>query len=335
MLNLAPRPSEPDALTGHSRRRNPWVGFVARRALSLVIISTALVFATFVLVRLIPGDPALALTGPDATPQQLAQVRHALGLDVPFGTQLETYVMRLSRGDLGESFEYSAPVTQLIAQNLQPSLGLAGLALATVLLVSIPFGMIAASFTRDSRHRVREVAFTGATSIAGSIPEFLAATALAFVFGVWLRLLPVAGNEGLQSLVLPVAAVSIRPAATLARIVRVETLNALTQDYIRTARSKQLPTPLIYVRHILPNVLTATLTIGGLLFANLVGGALVVENVFARVGLGTLIVNAVIAHDYPTIQGAILIIGLLVVTINTVVDVTLAVIDPRSLARQA
>ena len=324
-----------EAPTRQSGPRSPWIGFVARRALSLVVISAALVFATFALVRLIPGDPALALTGPDATPQQLAQVRHALGLDLPFGTQLETYILKLSRGDLGESFEYTTPVAELVAQNLPPSLGLAGLAIGAVLLVSIPIGMIAALFTRDGRHRVGEVTFTGATSVAGSIPEFLAATALAFVFAVWLRLLPVAGTEGWQSLVLPVAAVSIRPAATLARIVRVETLNALTQDYIRTARSKHLPELLIYVRHILPNVLTATLTIGGLLFANLVGGALVVENVFARVGLGTLIVNAVIAHDYPTIQGAILVIGFLVVIVNTIVDLALAAVDPRSLTKQA
>jgi peptide/nickel transport system permease protein len=310
------------------------VGFLVRRLLSSVVILIALAFATFMLVRLIPGDPALILAGPDATSEQLAKIRHDLGIDLPFGVQLVTYLTDLVHGDLGTSFASGEPVVSLISQRGLPSLELAAVALVTVLTVSVPVGMVLGALTRDGRHKIGEVVFTGVSSVAGSLPEFLAATFLAFVFAVWLRILPVAGDEGWQNLVLPVLAVTIRPIATLSRIIRAATLNALAQDYIRTARSKQLPELLIYVRHVLPNVLTATLTIGGLLFANLVGGALVVENVFARAGLGTALVNAILAHDYPTIQGTILLLGFVVVAVNTVVDLALAVIDPRSLARQ-
>jgi peptide/nickel transport system permease protein len=170
--------------------------------------------------------------------------------------------------------------------------------------------------------------------VIGALPEYLAGTFLAFVFAVWLRLLPVAGDAGWSSLVLPALAIALRPSAVLARIVRVETLNVLAQDYMRTARSKRLPVRLIYLRHTLPNVTTAALSIGGLLFAGLIGGAVVVENVFARPGLGTALVSAVMNRDYPVIQGLILMIGVAVAFVNLMVDVLQGILDPRSLTRQ-
>jgi peptide/nickel transport system permease protein len=143
--------------------------------------------------------------------------------------------------------------------------------------------------------------------------------------------LPVAGGQELSALILPALAVSIRPIATLSRIVRVETLNVLASDYIRTARGKRLPWRLVYLRHTLPNVVTAALTVGGLLFSGLVGGAVVVENVFARPGLGTMLVQGVITHDYPVVQGITLVLGVTVVVVNTLVDVMVAALDPRAL----
>jgi len=145
--------------------------------------------------------------------------------------------------------------------------------------------------------------------------------------------LPVGGGEGWESLVLPTLAISLRPIAIIARIVRVETLNVLALDYMRTARSKRLPARVLYLRHALPNVLTAALTVGGLLFAGLIGGAVVVENVFARPGLGTALTNAVLARDYPLIQGIILFLGVMVVFVNAIVDLSLALVDPRSLTK--
>ena len=318
--------------TAQARR---WAGFLARRLIGLVVVTFVLVFLSFMLVRWIPGDPAVVVAGPDANEAQLNVIRRSLGLDRPPLEQFATYAANVLRGDLGASFFSREPVARIIAQRVGTSVQLAGAALALVLLVAIPGGMLAAHLTRDGRHKRGEVGFTAVTSVVGSLPEYLAATFLAFVFAVWLRLLPVAGTEGWQSLVLPTLAISARPVAILTRIVRVETLNVLTQDYIRTARSKRIPERLIYLRHTLPNVITAALTIGGVLFAAIVGGGVIIENVFARAGLGTALVNGVLSRDYPVIQGIILVLGVTVVVANTIVDVLLATLDPRSLTRDA
>jgi peptide/nickel transport system permease protein len=311
-----------------------WARFLARRAFSLVLILASLVVLSFAMVRMIPGDPARAVLGSAGTIDEIEGIRHQLGLDVPVSQQFVTYVVNLLHGNLGTSFAYHISVTELISERIGYSLQLASLSLAVILVLAIPIGMIAAAFTRDGRHRKGELAFASVTSVLGSLPEYLAGTFLAFIFAVSLRLLPVAGVEGWESLVLPVMAITIRPVAIVARIVRVEALNVLAMDYIRTARSKRLPVRLIYLRHALPNVLTAALTVGGLLFASLIGSAVVVENVFARPGLGTALISAVLARDYPVIQGVILILGFGVVVINTIVDVLIAMLDPRSLTRQ-
>jgi peptide/nickel transport system permease protein len=156
------------------------------------------------------------------------------------------------------------------------------------------------------------------------------ATFLAFLFAVKLGWLPAAGSSQASSIVLPALAVGLAPAALLMRVVRVETIKVLNQDYIRFARSKRLPARLLYHRHVLPNVLTAALTIGGLLFSTLIGGAVIIENVFAWPGLGTAVVSAVLARDYPVIQGTLLFLGLAVVSINTGIDILTRAINPAS-----
>jgi peptide/nickel transport system permease protein len=312
-----------------------WLAFAARRLLSLVLVSAALVVVTFLMVRLIPGDPTDFLVGANANPQEIELARKEFGVDKPLPVQFANYVTQLAHGNLGLSFVTREPVTNILAVHIGNSLELAVVAVILVLGLSMPVGMIAAALTQENRHPVGELIFTAVTSSFGSLPEFLAATFLAFVFAVWLRVLPVAGSEGWESLVLPALAISLRPIAVLARVVRVETLNVLAQDYIRTARSKRLPARLIYVRHVLPNAVTAALTVGGLLFASLIGGAVIVENVFARPGLGTQLVGAVIARNYPVVQGIVLVLGFGVVLINATVDVMLGVLDPRSVARRA
>jgi peptide/nickel transport system permease protein len=314
------------------RARNPLVSFALRRLLSLVVILACLVVATFLMIRLIPGDPALNVAGLGATGEDIARVRAQLLLDRPLPEQFQIYITRLAQGDLGRSFFTRQPVSDLIAQRIGTSLQLAVAALAIVMLVSIPLGIIMGAFTRERRHPRVEVGFTGVTSVLGSLPEFLAATFLAFVFAVWLRILPVAGANSPQALVLPALAVSIRSTAILTRIVRVETLNTLASDFIRTARGKRMPNRIIYSKHTLPNVVTAALTVGGLLFAGIIGGAVVVENVFARPGLGTSLVQAVLVRDYPVVQGVVLVLGVVVVVVNALVDLALAVIDPRTAA---
>lgn len=317
-----------------SRRflRHPLAAFAMRRLLSLVLILIGLVLATFLMIRLIPGDPALNVAGLGATGEEIARVRATLLLDRPLPEQLEIYLTNLAQGDLGRSFFTRQPVSEMLAQRVGTSLQLAAVALAIVMLASVPLGILMGAFTRERRHPRIEVGFTAVTSVLGSLPEFLAATFLAFIFAVWLRWLPVAGTGSAQALVLPALAVSIRPTAILTRIVRVETLNTLASDFIRTARGKRLPDRIIYARHTLPNVVTAALTVGGLLFAGIIGGAVVVENVFARAGLGSALVQAVLARDYPVVQGVVLLLGVTVVVVNASVDLILAAIDPRTAA---
>jgi peptide/nickel transport system permease protein len=314
---------------------NPWVTFILRRVFSLIVILIALDFATFIMVRLIPGNPGLLVAGINATVAQVQQINHSLGVDQPIAQQFVTYTLQLLHGDLGTSFVDQEPVRQILAERTGPSLQLASVSLILVLGFSIPGGILAGAITREGHHKKIEIGFTGLTSVVGSLPEYLAATFLTYIFAIALHVLPVAGSDTWQALVLPTLAISLRPIAILMRVVRLETLNVLSQDYIRTARSKRLSVRLLYLRHALPNVIAAALTVGGVVFAGLIGGAVVVENVFARLGLGTALVGAVEARDYPVIQGVILVLGIVVVLANAMVDILLAVIDPRSITRQA
>ena len=302
---------------------------LGRLAVETASVLAGLLVATFLLVHLVPGDPARRAAGLEASGEQVEALRRELGLDRPLLVQFASYVGTLASGDLGRSFLTREPVTKIIADRLPKTLYLASIAVGLMLLVSVPVGMAAAGVTWGGRNRSVDLGFTVATSLMGALPPFLLATFLAFIFAVWLGLLPVAGATRWTSVILPALAIALRPMAELARIVRVETLNVLAQDYIRTARSKRLRPFRLYARHVLPNVLTAALTIGGLIFAHLIGGAVVIENVFAWPGLGTALVQAILARDYPTIQGVILLLGCVIIAVNTVVDLLLAIIDPR------
>jgi peptide/nickel transport system permease protein len=293
----------------------------------------ALLFATFMIVRLVPGDPARRILGSEASPEDVQALRTEMGLDMPILNQFASYSSHVFRIDLGHSFITNQPVAQIIAERLPRTAELALAALLLVLILSIPMGIAAGVATRERRRPRLELAFGALTSVGGALPEYLAATFLAFFFAVFLRLLPVAGADNPLSVVLPALAISIRPIVVLARIVRVETLNVLAQDFIRTARSKRLPAVLLYGRHTLRNVITSALTIGGLVFTGLLGGTVVVENVFAWPGLGTVLVQAVLARDYPVIQGVTLFLGIAVVVVNTTIDLLLGVLDPRTAVR--
>ncbi len=327
----------PDSKRSDDQRRprrqlNPWVGFLIRRIVGLVGVVIALLVVVFFLVHLIPGDPVIQALGPDTPPAEVERIREEQGLNDPLLVQFWDYVVNLLRGDFGTPFGSTTPVSELIAQRFLDSLSLAFAALVIVLVGSLLIGMLAAELTRDGKHPRLEVAFTGVTSFFGSLPDYLTATLLAFLFAVQLRWFPVAGADGLQSLVLPAFALALGSMMNLARIVRVETLNVLAQDYVTAARSQRLPQRTIYLRHVLPNVLTAALTVGGIIFANIMGGAIIVEVVFARPGLGTALVTAVTAHQYVVVQGLVLVLGVIVVSVNALVDVIVAAVDTRSLA---
>jgi peptide/nickel transport system permease protein len=189
--------------------------------------------------------------------------------------------------------------------------------------------------TRGGRRRGTELAFTSVSILLATIPGFLLSVGLVYVLGVTLHWVPVAGQSGFSSYILPIVSLAVGPAVVLARILRIEVLSALRADYVRTARAKRLPAWRVYLLHVLPNALTATLTICGLLLAALIAGTVLVENVFAWPGLGSTIVASIIAKDYPVVQGIVLVYGTGVLLINLIVDVALALLDPRSTIRES
>jgi peptide/nickel transport system permease protein len=289
-----------------------------------------LLTATFAMIHLVPGDPVRASLGTTAPPQLVKAKRAQLGLDKPLWQQYGDYVGRAVHGDFGTSLTSGEPVTDIVREKLPTTLKLAGFAFVFAMLVAIPLGVLMAALTRDGRGRYTELAFTTTSGVMASIPSFLLAVGLIYVFGIRWRVFPVAGEGGTSHWVLPIAALAIGPAFALSRIVRVEGLKTLDQDFVRTARGKRLPARLIYLRHALPNMLTATLTISGLLLGGLIASTVLIESVFAFNGLGTTLVQSTINKDFPTVQAIALLFGTFILLINFVVDVSLAAIDPQS-----
>lgn len=309
---------------------HPRTRFLVRRLGRLVVSLAVLVTLAFAMIHLIPGDPVRTALGPKAPLELIHQRQHSLWLDRPLWTQYTHYLHGLVTGDLGTSITSNLPVSDIIAARLPNTAELAGISFAVIMLLAVPIGMVAAVVTRDGRNRGADLGFTSVTGLLATVPEFLFGVGLVVLFAVTLGWFPVGGKDGLESYVLPVAALSVGSIAALARIVRAETLTVLGEDYVRTARSKELPARLLYLRHVLPNMLTGTLTLGGLLLAGLIGGTVLVENVFAWPGLGTIVVSSVGQQDYPVAQAIVLMLGVTVLAINAVVDLVLGILDPRS-----
>ncbi|HET6507606.1 MAG TPA: ABC transporter permease [Baekduia sp.] len=316
-------------------RRSPWLGWIGRRLVQLALGVVFVATAAFFILRLLPGDPARTIAGVDARPETVAHLRASLGLDRSLPAQYVSYLGDVARLDFGQSFSSHRDVTALIGDRLLGTLLLAGLACAVMLVVGVAVGMVAGAATEGGRRPRVEMAFGFGNGLLASLPEFVTGVFLVYVFGVTLGWLPIAGRGGPDSWVLPVLALAIAPTAALARIVRLETVRVLATDYVRAARGHRLPARLLYLRHALPNLLTSALTIGGLLFAGLLGSTVVVENVFAWPGLGTLVVEAIETRDYPVIEGAVFVLGVMVLVINTLVDAALAWLDPRLLTETA
>ncbi|MDR2252353.1 MAG: ABC transporter permease [Bifidobacteriaceae bacterium] len=312
-----------------------WPRFILRRGARLVVSLWVLVTAAFLMIHLVPGDPVRAALGLTASPETVAATRAALGLDEPLLTQYWDHIRGLFTGDLGVSITTRLPVAATLGARLAATATLAVAAFAVAVVVAIPIGAAVAVATRRGRRRHLEAAFAGTSVVIAAIPDFLIGVLLVAVFSVALHWLPVAGMAGVSSLILPVAALAAGPAAVLARITRVEMLSVLEADFVRTARAKRLSAVRINLGHALPNAVTATLTLAGLLLGSMVAGTVLVENVFAWPGLGSQIVGAIAAKDYPLVQGVVLVYGLGVLLINTLVDCVLAVLDPRSTIAEA
>jgi len=307
-----------------------WPRFILRRSGRLLVSLWVLVTASFLMIHLVPGDPVRSALGPTASAAVVDARRESLGLNDPLWEQYLHYLQGVVTGDLGVSIGSQLPVAQTIAQRLPATAVLAVLAFIVAVVISIPIGVAVAIATRRGRARGLELGFSSTSVLLGSIPEFLLGVTLVAVFGVQLGWLPVAGREGASSYILPVLALALGPAAVLARIVRLEVLAVLETDFVRTAQSKRLREWKINVRHVLPNALTATLTLGGLILSSLVAGTVLVETVFAWPGLGSTIVGSIQTKDYPLVQGTVLVYGIGVLLVNTIVDAALALLNPQS-----
>ena len=329
-----PRSGAPTGPTGPTTRRGwaggRWTVFIGRRVLRLAVSLLVLVTATFVMVHLIPGDPVQAALGEQATPQLVALRRHELGLDRPLLHQYLHYLGGVLTGHLGNSIVTDSSVSELLGERFPNTLRLALPAFLLVILIALPIGLLTAVRTRGGRGRVTRSAFVNVTGLLNSIPDYVLATVLSVLFVVTVKVFPAAGMVGPSSYVLPIAALVIGPAASLSRIVRVEALKVLDTEYVRAAKARRLPTALRYWRHVLPNMMTASLTFGTLILSGLIAGTVLVENVFGWPGVGTVISQAVVQKDFPLVQGVLLVLGATVLILNTIVDVLLGVLDPRS-----
>jgi peptide/nickel transport system permease protein len=310
------------------------VRFGVRRLARLLLSLWVLVTASFLMIHLIPGDPVRGAMGPTAPAALVEARREALGLNDPLWEQYWHYLQGLFTGDLGTSIISQLPVSDVISQRLPATLALAVLSFVAAVAIAVPHGVGMGIVTRRGHGRRRELAFTTTSVVLGTIPDFVVGVGLVYVFGVSLGWLPVAGNDTASAYLLPVVALAIGPAAILARIIRVEMVAVLQADFVRTARAKRLPPRTVYLGHALPNALTASLTLAGLLLSSLVAATVLVENVFAWPGLGSTIVQSILAKDYPVVQAVVLVYGVGVLLVNTGVDVALALLDPRSMIRE-
>ena len=307
--------------------------FIARRVLATIPVLMVVAVLVFLLLRLTPGDPAAILAGDAASAEQIARIREGLGLDQPITTQFAIWLGHLLQGDLGESFYYKTRVAALIGQRLEPTLSLSALTIAIAVLAAVPLGVLAAWRHGGWFDR----ALMGFSVLGFSVPVFVLAYILIWIVSLKLGWLPVQGYQRLadgagpwlRHLVLPSVTLSVIYIALIARVTRAAVLETLGEDYIRTARAKGLPEKKVLVRHALANAAVPIATIIGIGIALLIGGVVVTESVYAIPGLGRLTVDAVLARDFPTIQGVILLFSFAYVAINLLVDLSYVFFDPR------
>jgi peptide/nickel transport system permease protein len=309
------------------------LGFILRRLLATIPVLLIVAVLVFLMLRLTPGDPAAILAGDAASSEQIAEIRASLGLDRPLPVQFAIWIGNLARGELGQSYFYKMQVTQLIGQRLEPTMALATLTIFFAVVVSIPLGVLAAWRFGGWFDR----ALMGFSVLGFSVPVFVLAYILIWIVSLQLGWFPVQGYRRLADgffpflhhLILPALTLSVIYIALIARVTRASVLEALGEDYVRTARAKGLPEVRVLVRHALANAAVPIATVIGIGIAILIGGVVVTESVYAIPGLGRLTVDAVLARDFPTIQGVILFFSFIYVLVNLVIDLSYVFLDPR------
>ena len=280
--------------------------------------------AVFFLVRL-SGDPTLLYVPENSTEQDIVRLRHAFGFDRPLGVQYASFAAAAVRGDFGSSLRYDQPALPMVLARLPATAQLAGATIVVTILVALPLGTFAAT-------RRGSWGDTGSMLVAllgQSTPNYFLGILLILFFAVWLGILPASGRGDIRNLILPAVTLAAYPVARLARVVRSEMLDILGRDYIRTARSKGLPDPVVLRKHALRNALIPVVTILGLDLGFLLGGAIIVETVFAWPGVGSLVVQSVSNRDYPIVQAAAFLVATIFVVANLFVDLLYGFLDPR------
>ncbi|WP_241082026.1 ABC transporter permease [Achromobacter xylosoxidans] len=309
------------------------LAYIVRRLLATIPIIIIVAILIFAMLRLTPGDPATIIAGDDASAVQLENIRSSMGLDKPISIQLLVWCSQLLQGDLGVSLISGNPVTAMIHDRIGPTIALSLLTIVLTLTVAIPLGISAAW----NQGRFLDRWIMGGSVVGFSVPTFVISYVLIYIFSIKLGWFPVQGyrplTDGFSSfilrLILPACALSAVYVALIARITRSSIIEVMNEDFIRTARAKGALERNVFLRHALRNAAVPIVTIVGIAIGSLLSGVVVTESVFNLPGLGRLVVEAVLARDYPVIQGLILLFSLLFILINLVVDLLYTVFDPR------
>lgn len=309
------------------------IEFALRRLLIAlpVLLLVSLIAAS--IMELVPGDPAALIAGQNASDIEIAAVREQLGLNRPFIARLGAWYVDLAHGDLGNSILLNRPVTQAIAERVPVTLALSGFALLLTVVLGVSCGVIAAVYANTW---IDQAVLTFAL-FGVSVPNFWLSLMLIVLFGVMLDWLPAGGYipfaddpvGWFKCLILPAFSLALLQVGLLARITRATMLEALQQDYVRTARAKGLPATWVIGKHALKNVMVPVITVIGISFGLLLSGSVVIETVYSLPGMGRLLANAVFGRDYPLIQGGLLVSAAVLIVLNLVVDLLYAVVDPR------
>jgi peptide/nickel transport system permease protein len=309
------------------------LSYLTGRAVALVPVLLVVAVVVFLMIHLTPGDPARVLLGQDATPEQVEALRHDMGLDRPLAVQFALWLGRAVRGDLGLSLFQHVPVTADIIQHASPTVMLSLMAITVSLCIGIPAGVVSAVY----RNSWLDQGSLALAMLGAAVPSFWLGLSLIIVFAVNLGWLPSSGYrspiEGvglsLHYLLLPALALGLPNSSLIIRFTRSSLLDVIGNDYIRTARAKGVSERKVIFHHAFRNALVPILTVVGLTFAALMGGAVVTETVFSLPGIGQLVVSSVLRRDYPVIQGVILLVATVYVLINLLVDLLYFLVDPR------
>ncbi len=309
------------------------LGYLIRRLLASIPVLGVVAVFVFLLLRLTPGDPAAIIAGDTATPEQLERIRTSLGLNEPLMTQFVTWVGKILHGDLGVSLISNVPVLNMIGQRLEPTISIALTTMIFAIVVAVPLGVIAA-WKHDTWI---DRCVMGLSVLGFSVPVFVVGYVLVQIFAIELRWLPVQGFRSIsrgfgpffERALLPTLALSFIYIALIARMTRASMLDVLGEDYVRTARAKGIAEGSVLMKHALRNAAVPVITVIGTGFGLLISGVVVTESVFNLPGIGRLTVDAVLARDYPVIQGVILLTSALYVAINLLIDVAYTFLDPR------